>query len=842
VLKDLRYTLRAIGKRPSFAIGTILVLGLAVGVNTAVFSLLNLLLLRPLPVPAPERIAFIYHSDPRSIGVGYGAYRDLRSRTADVFTDLAARGGDGGRLRTGTDAIPMRGEAVTPNYFDVIGVAPAFGRTFSDNENAAGANPVAVISDALWKSHFASDPNVLGRSLRIDTDSPLAATYTGWRDYTIVGVMPASFTGTGSAWQPARYWVPIEPRFTDLRAARGDRVYRLDQRPVVPIGRFKPGVTRAQARSAVEAAAVDILRQSADQLKPGTTFRTVAAPSVTLPFQGAYIMDIPRITATLAAVGTILLFIAGVNLAGMLLARGIARRTEIAIRLSLGIGRLRLVRHLLVESVIVALAAGLVGLAIARLALTAALHGFPSQIPGGSGVALSIEVPIDGRVLAFAFVSGLATALLVGLAPALQALRVDLLAALAGGSATTGQSRSRWRRAILIPQIALALVLLLVTGVFVRHLLRAELAHPGYDPRHVVTLDIQLPQQPTETLERVRERRRSLVGLQQRIVARLTSLPGVNGVSVAGGSFDGVPLAASITSIIARSDYETTRQYRGVRQGFVSKDYFETLGIPLLRGRDFDERDTAEGSTSVIVSERFANDVWPGRDPIGEQIAMHSADSPYPIRWRTVIGMVGSVTRPTDEYPWPVFYSPVEQYGWGTTFIVSGDGTPARLAAAAKEAVQTIDPLVLVTQVRAMDDTVSALRYPRRFTAAIVGASGTAALVLAAIGVFALMSYAVAQRRAEIGVRMVLGAQRRDVMGLILQDGAVVAIAGIGLGFALAFAAIRYASHAIVPLPDADTITFLAVPAILMLTIFVACYLPARRAARVDPLVVLRNP
>ena len=841
MLKDLRYTLRAIGQRPSFAIGTILVLGLAVGVNTAVFSLLNLLLLRPLPVPAPERLAFIYHSDARTIGVSYGAYRDLRSGTAEIFADLAARGGDGGRLRTGTDAIPMRGEAVTPNYFDVLGVGPAFGRTFSDTENSTGASPVAVISDPLWKSHFASDPNVLGRTLRIDTDSPSAATYTAWRDYTIVGVMPPSFTGTGSAWQPARYWVLIEPRFTDMRAARGDRVYRLDQRPVLPIGRLKPGVTLVQARSAVEAAAVDILRQSANQLKPGTTFHTVSAPRATLPFQGAYLMDIPRITATLAAVGTILLFIAGVNLAGMLLARGIARRTEIAIRLSLGIGRLRLVRHLLVESVIVALAAGVVGLAIARLALTAALHGFPTQIPGGTGVALSIEVPIDARVLAFAFISGLATALLVGLAPAFQALRVDLLTALAGASATTGQSRSRWRRLILIPQIALALVLLLVTGVFVRHLLRTELADPGYDARRVVTLDIQLPHQPAETLERVREQQRTLVGLQQRIVARLRSQPGINAVSVVGGSFDGVPLAASITSIIARSDYETTRQYRGVRQGFVSKDYFEALGIRLLRGRDFDERDTAEGSATVIVSERFANDVWPGRDPIGEQIAMHSPDSPYPIRWRTVVGMVGSVTRPTDEYPWPVFYSPVEQHGWGTTFVITGDGTPARVAASAKEAVRTIEPSVLVTQVRAMDDTVSGLRYPRRFTAAIVGASGTAALLLAAIGVFALMSYAVAQRRAEIGVRMVLGAQRRDVMGLILQDGAVVAIAGVGLGFALAFAAIRYASHAIVPLPDADAPTFIIVPAILMVTILAACYLPARRAARIDPLVVLRN-
>lgn len=841
MLQDLRYTLRAIAKRPSFAIGTMLVLGLAVGVNTAVFSLMNALLLRPLPVEAPERLAFIYYSDERSIGIGYGSYRELRSRTPDVFVDLAARGGDAGRLRAGAEAVPLQGEAVTPNYFDVLGMKPAIGRAFTPDEASAGASPVAIISDGLWKSQFASDPHILGRVLRIDVGALYGAMYSAARDYTIVGVMPPSFIGAGSPWQPPRYWVLIEQRFPDFRAARGERSMRLDQRSVVPIGRLRSGVTLGQARAAVEAAAADILRRSPEPMKPGHTFRTLGTRRATLPFQGLYVMDMPRITATLGAVGTILLFIAGVNLSGMLLARGMARRAEIAIRLSLGIGRFRLVRHLVAESVLLALGAGVIGLVIARLAIAAALHGFPSQIPGGSGVAISLDVPVDLRVIAFAFASGLATALLVGLAPAYQALRIDLLAALAGATATTGRSRSRLRRLVLIPQIALALILLLVTGVFVRHLLRVELAHPGYDPRRVVTLDIQLPQRALETAEQRRELTAETVALQKRIIDRLTSLPAVRSAAVAGGTLDGVPLARSITTIIARSDYETTRQYRGVRQGFVSGNYFETLGIPLRRGRVFDERDTAAAATSVIVSERFANDIWPGKDPIGEQIAMHAPDSRYPIRWLTVVGVVGSVTLPSEEFPWPVFYSPVERTGMGTTFLISGEGNPAQLGAVAKEAIRTLDPSVLVTQVRAMDDTVSGLRYPRRFTAAVLGASGTAALILAAIGVFALMSYAVAQRFTEIGVRMVLGARRRDVIRLILRDGASVALAGIALGFTLAFAAIRYASHAIVPLPDADAVTFIVVPLVLSAVVLFACYLPARRAARVDPLVVLRN-
>jgi hypothetical protein len=262
----------------------------------------------------------------------------------------------------------------------------------------------------------------------------------------------------------------------------------------------------------------------------------------------------------------------------------------------------------------------------------------------------------------------------------------------------------------------------------------------------------------------------------------------------------------------------------------------------LIRGRVFDARDRADGATTVIVSERLADEIWPGQDPIGQQIAQHDPKSVYPIRWRTVVGLVGSVTRPIDEHPRPVFYSPIESARqMGTMFLVRGAGNAAELAAAAKEAIAAVDPSLIVAQAHPLAETVNDARYPRRFTAGILGASGFASLLLAAAGVFGLMSYAVAQRLREIGVRMVLGAQRRDVMRLILQDGAVVAIAGVLLGFALAFAAIRYASHAIVPLPDADAITFIVVPVILMLTILAACYLPARRAARVDPLVVLRN-
>jgi putative ABC transport system permease protein len=303
-----------------------------------------------------------------------------------------------------------------------------------------------------------------------------------------------------------------------------------------------------------------------------------------------------------------------------------------------------------------------------------------------------------------------------------------------------------------------------------------------------------------------------------------------------------MPLAMSSTSMISRSDYETTRQYRGVTSGHVSADYFKTMGIGLLRGRVFDARDRGPVATSVIVSERLANEVWPGKDPVGQQMAQHWVESTYPIRWLEVVGVVASATLPLEEYPRPAFYLPIESAPlMGSTILVRGDGNPAELAARAKQAIVQAERSAIVAQARPLEETVNAVRFPRRFTAGLLGASGLAALILAAIGVFGLMSYAVAQRVGEIGVRMVLGAQRKDVIRLIVRDGAGVLIAGIVLGFALAFAAIRYASHTIVPLPDTDAVTFVAVPALLIAVVLLACYLPARRAAKVDPLVVLRT-
>ena len=842
---DLRYSIRSLAKHPSFVGAAVVVLGLAVGVNTAVFSLINSLLLRPLAVRAPHELGFVYTTDDRGRYVSYDAFLKLRE-SLDVFGGLAARAGDAAGLRVGNDLVPLVGESVTANYFDVLGVAPRIGRTFEPREESASATPVAIVSEAVWKTQFAADPAIVGRTLRITGPAVSSGRYSASRDYTIIGVMGSAFRGTGNAWQPTDYWVLFPQRYEDHRAARPNRTVPLSSWPVVPIGRLRNGVTFAQAQAAVNTAGRDIIRQtSRDRVRAEDTYVLLNAPRVRLPFSGAYFLSMPRLALALMAIATLLMAIAAMNLAGMLFARGVARRTEIAVRLSLGASRVRLIRQLLAESLILAVCGTAAGLLLARLLVVMALREIPRQMPGVNATLLSVDVPVDARVFGFAALTCVVTALLVGLAPAAASVRSDLLSALtSSGIVAPRVGRARMRRLILVPQIALSLVLLLVSGVMVRSLLRQELATPGYDAEHVVILQVQLPAAslPTNAEERSAESER-LTMVFDRIVERVAALPEVSSVAVSEMSIQGVGLPEMGSTVIARSDDGTARTPRGATHGYVSPDYFKTMGIPLVRGRPFDTRDMKREARTAIVSERLASELWPGKDPIGEAFAHpYSPVSKYPTRWFEVVGVVKSATLPLDEFPRPVFYVPLASNPlMGSNILVRGSGNPAQLIVRVKEAIAQADDAVLISQARPLADAVDAIRSPRRFSTALLGASGVAGLVLAALGVFGLMSYAVAQRLGEIGVRMVLGAQRRDVILLILFDGAAVVIAGIVIGFGLAFAALRYASHAVIPLPDADAATFIVVPLILVGSVLFACYLPARRAARVDPLVVLRQ-
>jgi predicted permease len=835
---DLRYSLRGLAKHPSFAVAGIVVLGLAVGVNTTVFSLINALLLRPLPVDAPQELGYVYLTKGNP-SIAYTWYLELQKKT-DTFIGIAARRDDAAKLRLGDDAIAIQGESVSVNYFDVLGLAAPLGRTFLPQDEASGSTPAIIISDAFWRSQFHADSSVIGHVVSLTGPAQRITWYTEGRAYTIIGVAPPDFVGTSGAWQPAQYWVLLRQRALDYPARERD----LAKHGVLPIARLAPGVTFSQGRAAVDSAGRDIIQRLSTVRLDQVSFTLVESRRLTLPFAGTYFIDVPRIIATLSAVAIILLIVAASNLAGMLMARGVSRRAEIAIRLSLGVGRFRLVRQLLAESFLLAIGGTLLGMAAARILVASALSGLPKQVPGASGAMLSVDVPLDAKVLAFALGSCVVTAIIAGLAPAIQATRADILSSLAlsGGVVAPRQSRSGLRRAVLVPQIALSLVLLLLAGLFVRSALRVETASAGYDPSGVATLSIQLPAFSLDTqAERIAASAKAR-DIYERILRRIEAEDDVAAAALTLVDHTGSPFFSAPTTIIARRDYQTTNRYHRGMLGIVSAGYFSAMGIPLLRGRTFDARDSVDQPKTAIISAALANDLWPGEDPIGEWFAPHDPGTGGSPRWLEVVGVVGSVTPPLEETARAAYYIAVESQPLSASIIVvRGRGNAAQLIARVKQTIARTEGSAIVAQARPLVETVNALRYPRRFSAAILSASGLAGLLLAALGIFALMSYAVAQRVGEIGVRMVLGAERRDVVRLVLSDGVGVVIAGIVAGFALAFSIIRYASHAIVPLPDADAVTFVVVPIVLVAMVLLACILPARRAARVDPLVVLRN-
>lgn len=844
MLRDLRYSIRALARQRAFTLTATLVLGLAISINTAVFSILNSLFFRPLPIRAPQDVGFVYDTDDRSTGIPYRDYATLTS-LSDAFSGVAAAASDVTRLRTAAGFVSLHGEEVTANYFDVLGLTPRIGRTFnSGDERDPVATPVALISESVWKSQFASTPDVLGRSFQIDIASPYAGRYAGQRQYTIIGVIPASFTGIGNPWQPADYWVLLGQRQADFRLYYGAffTPQQAENVPVIPVARLRTGVSFAHARAEIRTAGVSLLRQGPNQpSQPDETFDLLTRPRVRLPFRGAYLFSAPRVAIGLSVVAMLLLVIAASNLAGLLLARGVGRQSEMAIRASLGARPWRLVRQSLTEGVLLAVAGGLAGLVGSRVVIALLLHEIPRQ--AADPTLVSPSAPLDARVLLFAIGAALITALTIAVGPAINGARVDLLSSLRGGE-TVDRAGGRFfvRRVVLGTQIALALVLLIVAGVLVRALLGLELASPGYDANHVIIADVQLPYQALQSAASHASAAAETVRRFTRIAASVRALPHVAAVAVVVDRAEGVGLAAARSTIIAKRADKAALAYHAAISGYVSAGYFSAMGIPVLRGRGFDASDAAAPKETVVVSERLASEVWPGQDPLGQRLALSSPDTVSAPQWRTVVGVVGSVTAPLDEYPQPTLYVPIESNALSASaLVVRGNGSAPQLMQQITDAVIRGDQTAIVSSARTLDESIQAMRYPRRLSASLLGSAGVASLLIAVIGVFGLVSYAVAQRTREIGLRMVLGATRVDVLRLVMLDVARIIGLGLATGFACTFVALRYASHALVPLPELDPLTFVTVPTILATAVLIACYIPARRAIAIDPNVALRH-
>ena len=867
IRQDVRYAIRAFRRSPGFTFVAVLVLALGISANTTIFSLVNAVLIRPLPVPDAQNLTFlsaVFARAPNSpAGVPHRTFEQL-AQHPDIFSGLAGFYGDGAKIGTGLSASSVRGERVTSNYFDVLRVKAALGRTFAAFDDVPGATPIVVVSDQFWRKRMGANPNVIGTT--IDLRSSMSSSDDTYlrhhRAYTVVGVMPPGFNGVWSdVWVPAEYWVPLRQRVSDLVEAEAETgpgehsaaavERRLNQGGIMLVGRLKPGVTDAALRTVVRSAEQDMPET------PWATAQGVRREKRSIVFASAFGGRLPfdqtgkvvpvRLALALMLVSVMVMLIAATNLAGILMARGVARRAEVGVRLALGASGARVARQMLTESLLLSLAGAIAALGLSRMLIDLFMAYMPGRIGAfaqSSLTLISLDVPIDARVLVFTMALGIGTGLLVGIAPAVQALRTDIMATLMGSShALPAAGRSRVRRWIVVPQICLSLVLLLAAGVLVQALLRAELADRGFEPNGVIYADVATPQRyfagMTPEQRRAEDARRKAVYMQ--LLEQVRAIPGVGQAAlVTKSAWNG----RDKVSVVTR-DSHGDGQNRWVSAAQVSSGYFETMGIPIVRGRAFDARDRDTTTPVAIVCEGLGQMLWADKDPVGEYIANHdpsgSAAAPS---WLLVVGVAKDVKVPgSEDRTTPFMYLPVEQRPriFGTSLVVRGRGGPRELLKTMSEGIVAAHPEAEIPRARTMDEEIAEVLYPRRLGAAVLALSGLFGLLLSTVGLYGVVSYSAAQRLREMGIRAALGAERRDIFALLLRDALLTLGIAVGCGVALGFAAVRVVSSIVVALPAMDVVTLVTVPALLSAVIFAACLLPARRAARVNPIEVLRG-
>jgi len=804
--QDVRYALRSLRKSPGFALVAVLTIGLAVGANTVAFTWMERFVLRPLPaVPAASELVAMYRESPGGGGYGGISYPELRDWregvrslegvTAQAFAEIG--------LRTSGPAERAWGVYATANYFDVLRVHPVLGRAFRPEEEAQAA-PVTVISHDLWQRTFAGDSGVVGRHVMLNG-----------HDFTIIGVAPATFGGTNvgvalDLWVPATLLELLSPE----RGALESRDQRLFE---AGIARLKPGVTIEQARQEIDA-----LDRRLRELHPEDRNTTVV---VRWWNELAPLAWFPPLMGALLGVTVLVLLTACANLANLLLARATARRREIGIRLAVGAGRARLVRQLVTESLVLALGGGALGILIALWGRDS-LRAFVPAAP----IPISFEMPIDARVIGFALAATLFTGVVFGLIPALQASRMDLVPALRDGAATEPRRRSRLQLALVAAQVALAVVALVCAGLFVRGLQRAQSVDSGIgDPEGVLLVGTSL----------------SLGGyvsdsaglpVLDRLLAEVRALPGVRSASAATMvpvSFGGGRRRSSMDV----EGYEFgPGENRAIPLSSVAPGYFETVRTPVLRGRGIAAEDRPEALPVAVVNETFARRYWPGQEPLGKHIVLGG-------RPRTVVG----VSRDTkyqwlDEPAFPVAYFPIQQeFAPGLTLHVRAEGDPRRLQQALRRAFERVDPNLPFNDPRTFAENMESSTFLQDMGASMLTAFGFLALALAAIGLYGVLAYSVALRTREIGVRIAVGASRRDVLALVVGKAMRLTAIGLGVGVVLAAGAGRLLRSQIFGVSPLDPVTFFGVVLLLAAVALLAAWLPARRAARVDPIVALQS-
>ena len=809
LLQDIRYGIRMLARHPGFTVIAVLTLALGIGANTAIFSVVNAELLRPLPFRDSGRLVRVWETNSRmgtmSDSISYPDFSDWQSQNK-VFEKIGAYTNASYTLTGVEQPAHLEGQAVSAELISLLGATPELGRAFLPGEDEPHHH-VAVLSHRLWKEHFGGDPGIIGRAITLDNSG-----------YTVVGVMPASFEFPLQR-QPVEIWTTFSslqessdgtPPITQVRGAHF----------ILGIARLKPGVTLAQAQSAMDVIASGLQKQYPDSNK----YFGVRL----LPEQDELTGAIrPALFVLLVAVGLVLL-IACVNVANLLLARATARAREIAIRAALGAGRSRVVRQLLTESFLLALLAGLLGVVLAGWGIDALVRLSPEDLPRIG------EIHLDGHVLAFTAILSVLTAMLFGLVPALQVTRPNLVDALkeSAQSTTAGMHRHRLRSSLVIVEMALALVLLVSAGLLIRSLVRLQNVSPGFNAHNVMASDIDLPDDKFSNTKKVQ--------FLHDLMPRVKALPGVTSAAAI------VPLPMSgnefqvAVEIEGRPTAKSDELNSSVR--VITEDYFHTMQIPLLQGREFREQDGTDAATVLIVNESLARKFFPGENPIGKHIRPGISTDGKPSRMREIVGVVGNVKYRDLSADWtPESYIPYAQLPFGAmTIVARAANDPYALAKPIAEAVGSVDHDVPAHQARTVEDYLYGTVAVPRFNTFLLGVFAGLALVLTAVGLYGVISYSVAQRTHEIGIRMALGAEPRDMLRLVVGQGLRLALVGVGLGVVAALFLTRYLSTLLFGVDSTDPISFSGVILLLLSVVLLACYIPARRAMRIDPMVALR--
>jgi|SRR5579862_1711454 len=817
-MQDVRFALRSFVKNPWFTLAAVLSLAIGIGANTSIFSVANALLFHPLPYDSPDRLVILWNRSP-----GLGITQDWFS-TAQYFDIKTGHRGleqvaiaIGGNFNLTGQGEPERVGVirVSSNLFPMLGAHPALGRLLTPDEDSPGHPSTAVLTDGMWARHFGRDPHIIGRSIIVNGQT-----------YEVVGVLPQNFSlsqetlplldGT----EQAEIFLPLPLTYAEAAQVRDHEDYNI-------VGKLKPGVSLPQAQAEMDIITARLRRDFPENYPPngGLTFSIV-------PLLEQVVGNVRRsLWVLLGSVGFVLL-IACANVANLMLSRAVARQQEIAVRTALGASRWHIVRQLLTESLLIAFCGGALGIFLCLFSVRW-IH-----ILGTKSIPRLQDVGIDGRVLLFTVLLSVCSGILFGLVPALRVSRLDLNSTLKDASRGSAGTSAVWgrgnhlRRLLVVSKLALSVVLLIGAGLLIRSFARLQNISPGFNPRGVLTFDL------TMTGRKYNDKQ-TVLNTYRELWERLEHSPG----AIAAGGVTSLPLSEAFawTPITVEGRLPLPgEKFLNADERVVGGHYFEAMEIPLRRGRLFNEQDDTTKPIAVIVDEYMADQLWPGQDPIGKRI--HIVELPSKDQWQTVVGVVGRVKQDSlDSNPRIAFYLAQTQFpSRAMTVAFRGRTEPAAMLSATKSELHNLDPDLPMYYVRTMEQRVNESLARRRFSMILLGVFASVALALATIGIYGVMAYLVNQGTRELGIRIALGATPRNILSLVVRQGMVLAFSGVAIGLAAAFLLVRLIRSLLFGVEVTDPITFAGISLLLVMITLLACYVPARRAARIDPMISLR--